>query len=144
MKKLITIIMILALTLPALALADDPMYIDKHYSLFINSHDGQFVSGKGGRIFTFDSYTADLFLSSDGKTGYLIETTYVDGIFLNNGMSKVSLVEIGNKTALVYENGDNIEIERDENGRDLWMKMSRGFFRMRLVDPVDASEDWRP
>lgn len=144
MKKLISLLLILVLALPALALADDPMYIDKHYSLFINSHDGQFVSGKGGRIFTFDSYTADLFLSSDQKTGYLIETTYVDGIFLNGGMSKVTLVEIGNKMALVYENGDNIEIERDENGRDLWMEMNRGFFRMRLVDPVDASVDWRP
>ena len=144
MKKLLTLILILALALPALAIADDPLYIDKHYSLFINSHDGQFVSGKGGRIFTFDSYTLDLYLCSDQKTGYLIETTYVDGIFLNSGMSKVSLVDIGNKTMLVYENGDNMEIERDENGRDLWIKMSRGLFRMVLIDPIDASADWRP
>ena len=59
-------------------------------------------------------------------------------------MSKVSLVDIGNKTMLVYENGDNMEIERDENGRDLWIKMSRGLFRMVLIDPIDASADWRP
>ena len=67
MKKLITIILILALALPALALAesDGPLYVNKHYTMHLDSHENGFVSGKGGRIFTFDSYTLDLYLMTE-------------------------------------------------------------------------------
>lgn len=142
MKKLIALILFLALAVPAISLADEPLYIDKHYSLFINSHEGLFVSGKGGKIFTFDSYTLDLYLCSDQKTGYMIETTYADGIFLNSGMAKVSLVDFRGTLRIVDDAGNNFPVEWDENGRDLWVSLDRGNFRMHLIDPIDGSADW--
>lgn len=142
MKKLIVLILSLALAVPAISLADEPLYIDKHYSLFINSHEGLFVSGKGGRIFTFDSYTLDLYLCSDQKTGYMIETTYADGIFLNSGMAKVSLVDFRGTLRIVDDAGNNFPVVWDENGRDLWVSLDRGNFRMHLIDPIDGSADW--
>ena len=142
MKKLIVLILFLALAVPAISLADEPLYIDKHYTLFINSHEGLFVSGKGGKIFTFDSYTLDLYLCSDQKTGYMIETTYADGIFLNSGMAKVSLVDFRGTLRIVDDAGNNFPVEWDENGRDLWVSLDRGNFRMHLIDPIDGSADW--
>ena len=55
MKKLITIILILALLLPAAALADDP-YIEKHYVLQLERVGTKIDSS----LFNFDTIAIDL------------------------------------------------------------------------------------
>ena len=145
MKKLITIILILALALPALALAESegPLYVEKHYSLHIDSHDNGFNYGNGSRLFTFDSYTLDLYLMSDQKNGYLMETTCIDGIFLSSGTMEVKLVDFNGALRIVYSGGNYLTAEWDENGEDLWVTLDRGAFRMHPVAKAHYSNDWR-
>ena len=149
MKKLLALILILALALPVLALAEDAegdepnLYIIKHFALHMDN-PGMFTYGKYNPDFPYDSYTMDLYLASDMRTVYLVETSCASGLFINSGMSKAQLVTIGKETMILYENGDNFVVNWDENGRDMWIKMNIGMFRLRLVNPVDAEEDWRP
>ena len=141
MKKLITMLLILAILLPAAALAEDNYRIVKHYALLIDSHAGDAVPPKGGSYFDFDSLTLDLFLASDDKTGYIIETQCISGIFFNNGMKKVTLVEMNGNTYLVDDAGNHINLQTDENG-DLWIDFGIGYyFRMRPVDHVSVYKD---
>ena len=146
MKKLITLLLILAMALPAAALSesDGPLYVEKHLSLFIDSHDNGFNYGNGsGRLFTFDSYTLDLYMLSDQKTGYLMETTCIDGIFLSSGTQEVKLAEINGKLRIVYTGGNYFNAEWDENGEDLWITLDRGSFRMQPAKKAHYSNDWR-
>lgn len=145
MKRLFTIILLLVLLLPAAAALaeDEPFHISKHYSLFIDGTSGQLNAGKGGRTFDFDSYTVDLYLSEDGRTGYLIETTCDSGFFLNSGMIKVKIGTVRGTTLLVYENGDHIEVEPEEDGQAIWIHFSRGWFRLQLVPSFDMYTDWK-
>ena len=140
MKKLITIILILAL---ALAESEGPLYVEKHYSLHIDSHDNGFNYGNGSRLFTFDSYTLDLYLMTDQKTGYLMETTCIDGIFLSSGTMEVKLVDFNGALRIVYSGGNYLTAEWDENGEDLWVTLDRGAFRMHPVAKAHYSNDWR-
>ena len=146
MKKLITLLLILALALPASTLAESegPLYVEKHYSLHIDSHDNGFNYGNGsGRLFTFDSYTLDLYLMSDQKNGYLMETTCIDGIFLSSGTQEVKLVDFNGQLRIVYAGGNYFNAEWDENGEDLWITLERGDFRMQPVAKAHYSNDWR-
>lgn len=142
MKKLISVLLILALLLPLAALADD-FYIARHYSLHINAHTGKTTSPKGGSMFDFDSVTMDLFLTSDGENGYMIETTCTSGIFFSSGIYQVRLVTVGGNSFIVDNNGNNYAVTFDENGTDLWLNTSRGLFRFRLVEYMDPFTDWK-
>ena len=135
MKKLLTLLLILALLLPAAALAEDhdPFRIVKHYSLHIDSYAGSAMPAKGGSVFDFDSETYDLYLASDGVPGYLITTTCTTGFFINSGMSKVSVVTLNGQTFLLDPAGNHINIMYDENG-DLWIDLGLHYYRMHLVD----------
>ena len=145
MRKLITIILILALAMPALAMAESkgPLDVEKRYSLHIDSHDNGFNYGNGSRLFTFDSYTLDLYLMTDQKTGYLMETTCIDGIFLSSGTMEVKLVDFNGALRIVYSGGNYLTAEWDENGEDLWVTLDRGAFRMQPVAKAHYSNDWR-
>ena len=142
MKKLITLILILALALPAIALADDPFRITKHYSLHIDTYAGDAMTAKGGKVFDFDSETYDLYLASDGTTGYLISTTCTAGLFINSGMAKVSVVDLNGQMFLLDDAGNHRNIMYDEDG-DLWIDMGFHYFRMQLVDHVSIYEDMK-
>ncbi|MBQ1789367.1 MAG: hypothetical protein II008_04250 [Oscillospiraceae bacterium] len=145
MKKLLSLLLILALALPALALAEssEPLYVNKHYAMHLDSHENGFASGKGGRIFTFDSYTLDLYLMTDQKTGYLLETTCIDGVFLSSGTMEVKMVDFNGTLRIIYSGGNYLTAEWDENGEDLWITLDRGTFRMRPIEIINASNDWR-
>ena len=140
MKKLITLILILALALPALALADDAFRITKHYSMHIDSYAGDAMPPKGGKMFDFDSETVDLYLASDGTTGYLISTTCTAGLFINSGMAKVSVVDLNGQMFLLDDAGNHRNIRYDEDG-DLWIDMGLHYYRMHLVDHVNMYRD---
>ena len=133
MKKLIALLLILALALPALAMAEDPFRITQHYSLHIDSYAGDAMPAKGGSVFDFDSETYDLYLASDGETGYLITTTCKAGYFLNSGMSKVSVIDLDGQKFLLDSAGNHIDIMYDENG-ELWIDLGLHYYRMHLVD----------
>jgi len=140
MKKLITLILILAMILPAAALADDPFRIVQHYSLHIDSYAGSAMPPKGGTIFDFDSETYDLYLASDGETGFLISTTCTSGYFINSGMSKVSIVTLNGQTFLLDSAGNHTNIMYDENG-ELWIDMGLHYYRMHLVENFNMYYD---
>ena len=142
MKKLLTIILAVALILPAAALADDP-YIVRHYTLHIDGVRANSSSGKGGSaVFDFDSFTADLYLTADLEHGYYMETTSASGIFLNSGMTQVRLVEVGGNLYLADGAGNNRPAKYDEAG-DLWINYGRGFYRFQLVEPFSVYSDWK-
>jgi len=140
MKKLITMILILALALPALALAEDEYYITDHYALHINDHSGNSTAVNGGRMFDFDSMTVDLFITSEQGTAYLITTTCTSGVFLSSGVQKVRIVTIGDQSLIVNDSGDSMSLDWDEDG-DLWIDFGLSYFRMQHVKNMDAYND---
>ena len=143
MKKLISVLLILALLLPLAALADD-FYIARHFTLHINAHTDETHAVKGGSMFKdFDSLTMDLFLSADGKSGYMLETQCVSGLFVSSGVYQVSLVTIAGRDYLLDNTGDRYPVAFDENGSDLWLTTSLGTFRFHLVESMNPLTDWQ-
>ena len=139
MKKLITIILILALAVPALALADG-FYITDHYALTINSNADSAKMLYNTKIFDFDSKTVDLFFTSEEGTAYIITTTCISNIFFSSGMQKVKIVTLGGQTYVVDESGDHMALDWDENG-DLWIDFGLSYFLMHHVENMDALHD---
>lgn len=142
MKKLITVILILVLLLPVLAIADTwPDRIIEHYSLLIDSHEGRAMTAVGSPIFgDFDSFTLDWYVLSDGKTGYILETECVSGVFLNHGVRKVTRVDRGGTSYLVDDDGNHLNIMTDDDGT-VWIEFGYGYCRMQKVTPISAYTD---
>ena len=141
MKKLITIILIMALLLPAAALADDTFRITEHYTVLIDGRADEAKSAKGDRIFTdFDSKTIDLYLASDSVTGYYIETTCIYDTFINSGMCKIKKVELNGQQMLVDDAGNSISIITDEDG-NIWINVGQLYVRMKKAEPVNTYYD---
>jgi len=145
MKKLLAVILILALLLPAAAaLADtNSFYIVKHYTLNINGNSGQLVAGKGGKVFEFDSFTVDLYLDAEGKNGYYMETTCMDGLFLSNGTYSCRVADTMHGPRLVLSSGENLAIEFDDENDSVWLQFARGWFRLQLAPSFDMYSDWK-
>lgn len=138
MKKLITIVLILAMLLPAAACSES-LRVVRHYSLLIDSAT---TASNSGNMFDFDSLTVDLFITSDENLCYYIETTCIAGIFVSGGAVACRMIERGDTMMLVDESGNSRPIRKDESSGDLWIDIGRGFFRMRLVEPFDIYSDW--
>ena len=142
MKRLITIILILAMIVPAAAVAD-AVYIARHYAIHIDATAPSLMTPTGGRLFDYDSFTMDLYLANDLENGYMFQTQYASGIFLNSGMIQCKIATIQDKKYLVNGSGDNYPIMDDDETGDLWIDFGRGFFRMHLVDTFSAGTDWK-
>ena len=144
MKKLIAVILILALLLSAAAALSEgeSFRIVRHYSLFIDGRAPQIYTAKGGKLFDFDSFTVDIYLDEEGTNGYYIDTTCTDGLFLTSGMDKIRVMDKWGQLLIIFGNGENIPIEWDEDG-SLWLQFSRGWFRLQQVTGFDVSADWK-
>ena len=144
MKRLTAIFLFMVMLLSAaVSIADETFSIVRHYTLNINGNSGQLVSGKGGKVFDFDSFTVDLYLDEEGKNGYYIETSCVDGIFLTSGMDKIRILDSMGKLRIVFGSGENIPVEWDEDNQSVWIQFSRGWFRLQLVPSFDMYTDWK-
>lgn len=140
MKKLITVILILALILPAAALAADS-YLVEHYALLIDAESAK--TGKDASPFDFDSLTIDLYMTADQEHGYLNITRSVYGVFLNDGMIQVRLVDIDGSLYIVTGSGDNFPVRKDDETGDMWIAYGASFFRMHRVEPFNLYSDWQ-
>lgn len=138
MKKIIAIILILAVILPSAALSEE-LYIAKHYSILINSHE--LITGKGSASFDFDSLTIDLYIKGDGESGYLNITRCIAGIFLNDGMLPVRIVTIGGEKYIVSDSGSNLTLREDEGSNDLWISYGNSYFKLHYVEPFNLYSD---
>ena len=142
MKKLTALLLILALAMPAAALAED-LYIVKHYTLHINAVLANASTGKSDtRLFDYDSFTADIYLTSDPGHGYYFETKCVAGIFVNSGMIPVRFVDIGNGMRMADGGGNSWPFKYDEEADEVWIDYGRGYFRFQPVDVFSIYEDW--
>ena len=139
MKKLITAILILALLLPAAALAGNNRIVE-HYTVLIDAETTK--TGKGASPFDFDSLTIDLYLSSEEGQGYLNIARFIQNIYLNDGMIPVSLVDIHGTTYIVNGAGTNIRLRKDEETGDLWIEYGSNFLRMHRVEPFLLHADY--
>lgn len=143
MRKLLAVILILALAVPAAVQAEDSFRITEHYTVMIDSKESGAKSAKGDRIFgEFDSKTIDLYLASDGVTGYYIETTCVYDTFINSGMHKVKKVDLNGRQMLVDDDGDNISIITDEDGT-IWISIGQIYVRMRKIEHFNSYYDMK-
>lgn len=141
MKKLIVIILFLSLILPAAALADDTFRIAEHYTVLIDNCVMDARGPKGDKIFTdFDSKTIDLYLASDGVSGYYIETTCLYGTFINSGMCKVKKIDLNGQQLLVDDAGNSISMKTDEDGT-VWISIGLLYVRMQKIDNFSAYYD---
>ena len=131
MKKLITIILILALLLPAAALADDP-YIEKHYVLQLERVGTKIDSS----LFNFDTIAIDLLLMADGETAYYMETRCYGGLFLSNGMIKMRVEEYKGETYLVDAVGNYRMIRLNEETDEAEIDFGYGYYQMTLIEPI--------
>ena len=138
MKKLIAVLLILVLSLPVFASAE---YLTDHYSLFISKQN--IVSGKDASAFDFDSLTVDLYMLDDGEYAYIQITRCVSGIFLNNGMVKVRVADLGGTTYLVDGSGENLTVFNDESSDGLWITLGDSSFLMHRVQPFNMYSDWQ-
>lgn len=130
MKRLITIILILALLLPAAALADN--YIDRHYAMhvkFANTFPGQ-----GPAL--ADSVTIDLYLSSDGETAYCLKTQCVSGLFLCDGMTKMSIQRYDDDDVFYCVDAVGHYLQLKEEDDKLFIFFRDEFREMQLIDAI--------
>ena len=130
MKKLITIILILAMILPAAALADD-YCITKHYAMHADIIDKAY---KGGG-FSGDSITIDLYFMSDNETVYYMEARCFSGLFLCNGMLKMRIEWFGDEAYIVDSVGNYRMIKQVDD--TMMIDFGRGYQPMQLVEVID-------
>lgn len=130
MKKLIAVILILAMVLPAAALADFG-YIEKHYALHAMITD---MENKGEDMAN-NSITIDLFIYSDGETVYYMESRVVAGVFLCNGMIRMKMEKLGDDL-YIYDSSGNYRLLKEAEGT-MMIDFGRGYQPMQLVEMID-------
>lgn len=141
MKKLLALILILVLAVPAAAPAEDYFRITEHYTVMIDSLSDSAKSTKGGRIFNdFDSKTIDLYFASDGVTVYYLETFCIYDSFFKSGMTKMKKIEMNGQQKIVDDNGNYINMITDEDGT-IWINIGQIYVRMQKVENVNTYYD---
>ena len=139
MKKLIALILILVLALPAASCADG-FYVAYHYSMHIEtcSPENSFI--QSSRIFDFDSKTIDLYLDQNKEQGYIVESTCYGGRLLFTGPFEAEIRNAGG-LCLMFNLGTRYPVEFDESSGDLFLDFGSGLIRMHLVETFNIYED---
>lgn len=139
MKKFFALLLVLLL-LPLVSLADDPVILSEHYSVFISGSANR-SAGKGA-LFPFDSYSADLFIAEGGSRGYLMTSKCFSGLFISSGMVSVTIAESDGVLYIADDRGNYVTATRAENGTDLWITLENCLFRMQPVPSFSVFNDW--
>ena len=130
MKRLIAMILIIALAVPAAVLADYD-YIEKHYALHAMIIDKE----NKGNDMPSNSITIDLYVSSDGETVYYMESRVTAGVFLCNGMIRMKMEQIGDDL-YIYDSAGNYRELKEIDGI-MMIDFGRGYQPMQLVEMID-------
>ena len=141
MKRLFALFLVLLL-IPAISFSDDgdPIYISKHYSLFV---DGRHSVGKDANFFDFDSLCVDLYMVEGNEKAYLSVAKSFLGIFADSGSLAVTVKEKDGILYFVSSDGNLTTGYYDENGEDLWLDVAGHTFRLRPVEPFSIYDDWK-
>lgn len=143
MKRLLCVLSLVVFLFPSVSAFSEefPFYLSSHYSLFISGASNK-VTAKG-QLFSFDSFSADLYILEGMKKGYLCTTKCFSDIFITSGMVSVSIAESDGVLYFADENGNHITARYDENGSDLWVDMEGSTFRMVPVHEFSSYTDWK-
>lgn len=147
MKRFFCFLFVLVL-LPVFSLADAYIKVETqdrpvtaHYSVFV---DGTISSsGKGGKLFDFDSLCIDLYLTDSEDYAYLLISNCTDHLIYSSGLAKVSVYRDGNRAYFCNSSGLYVIGEYDENGTDIWIDYHGRSFRLSPVYEFSSYSDWK-
>lgn len=140
MKKLITLLLILALALPALALAEEPDPIVGGWYLFHdNSKYPEMASNFGNNDYVFSIY----FFSTD-ETVYLLESDIKDGastpVFMSAGTWQKAEGELKYNCKLI--GFGEVIIQLTKSGEMYLASQSGVYLHMKWAFPFNPYEDF--
>ena len=139
MKKLITIILILAMLLPAAASAAS--YVYDVYNHFI---DGNYYNRTFGSGFDFDSMLFELIVMSDERTAYWSKQSWTDGIRSATDVIECKFSSNGSTFTISFPDGTEFDGFYDQDGNGVWVCLgSNTYFRFSPVHSYDAVEDYK-
>ena len=142
MKKLITIILILVLALPAAALAIN--HVSGVYTLFI---DADTYNRKYSAGFDFDSAVFELIIMSDGKTAYYSRQMWKSGVRKSTDVIECEIIygEVPDQFYLSFPDNSSFDGYFDPDGNDLWLSLGgKSHFRFSAVPAYDIITDYTP
>ena len=140
MKKLITVILILTLILPATAAYGADLYVSSKYSTFV---DAELYNAFFNAGFNFDSQLIDLIIMSDFKTAYYSKEEWANGQRITTGMVKCDYAATSGKFTITFPNGEVFDGYYDDNGEDVWLNLGGAYFRLCPVHYFDISKDFK-
>lgn len=139
MKKLITIIMAVALVFPAVAGA--VTCVSEVYTLFIDAdlYNRTYAAG-----FNYDSMVFDLIIMSDGKTAYYNKQKWVDGYRTTTDVVECVFSSDGETFKLTFPDRSVMDGYYDPDGSSLWLNLGqRTYFRFYPARRYDISIDYK-
>jgi len=137
MKRII--ILFVLLLIPVFSFAD-PFFIDRHYSLFVDS--SAVSSGYGESMFEFDSLCIDLYIMSDEATAFCSVSRTDNGFYLTDS-NRYSVINDNGSVTFIADNGYYFTALYDENGTDLWINYDNRNYRLHPVAAFSALSDIR-
>lgn len=140
MKRFFTLLLILALVLPAAAYSAEREMLLAQYVLFI---DGEFYNSFLNADFGYDTLVFDVYFFSNFKGCYIHKQEWKDGLRKDYGVVKTTYVKDNDGFILVYEDGSYTLGKWDENGDDMWLDLNGGWFRLVPVHSFDIQKDWK-
>ena len=138
MKKLIAIILILALLVPAVSSAD--LSVLSCYSLFIDAEAYNSFFNAG---WDYDSMWVSVVIMSDGKTAYYQKEEWTDGERITTGLTKCAYSVNSGKFTLSFSNGEVLSGYYDENDEDMWLNLGGAYFRLGSVHYFLITKDFK-
>ena len=141
MRKLIAIILTIAVLLPVSALSVN--CVSEVYTLFIDadSYNRSFNAG-----FDFDSMVFDFIIMSDKKTAYYSKQTWTNGIRTTTDVLECVLAytDTGEKFIIKFPTGEVLDAYYDPEGNGIWIALGKNaYFRFLPVQHYDVSKDYR-
>lgn len=138
MKKLITIVLILALILPAAAIASN--CVSDVYTLFI---DADMYNRLYNSNFDFDSAVFDLIVMSDGKTAYYSKQMWSNGIRTTTDVVECRITSDSTSLTITFPDGSSFAGYYDDDQNGVWINLGgKAYFRFAPVHRYDVTEDF--
>ena len=138
MKKLIALILILALAVPAIASAD--LSVLFCYSLFIDAELYNSVFNAG---FDYDSMWISVLIMSDGQTAYYQKEEWKNGERITTGLVKGDYSVKSEKFTISFKNGETFDGYFADDDECIWLNLGGAYFRLGEVHYFDISKDFR-
>lgn len=140
MKKLLTVVLILSILLPATVCFAEREMLLAQYVLYI---DGNFYNSFFNAGFDYDTLVFNVYFLSDFSGCYIHKQEWENGWRKDYSVVKTSYIKDGDGFKLVYEDGSFHSGKWDENGDDMWLDLNGGWFRLVPVHSFDIQKDFK-